>query len=46
MDAQMAGELVRSAEALGASWMRAGVGLLASVGADVTGLVLKAVEGL
>lgn len=39
-------EFVGSAEALGASGELAGVGLLASVGTDVSGLMLEAVEGL
>lgn len=43
---RVAGELVRAGEALCAAGELAGVGLLSSVGADVTGLVLKAVEGL
>ena len=40
------GELVGPAESFGASGERACMGLLAGMGADVTGLVLEAVEGL
>ena len=40
------GELVRSAEALGAAGELADVRLLAGVGSDVSRLVLEAMEGL
>jgi hypothetical protein len=40
------GELVGSAEAFRAARESTGVGLLARVGPDMTGLVLEAVEGL
>ena len=46
VDARVTSELVRTAEALCAARELAGVRLLASVSADVTGLVLEAVEGL
>ena len=46
VDAGVTGQLVGTAEALGAARELAGVGLLASVSADVTSLVLEAVEGL
>jgi len=42
----VAGELIGSAEALGAALELASVRLLTSVGADVSGLVLEAVESL
>lgn len=42
----MTGEFVGSAEALCASGELASVGFLASVGADVSSLMLEAVEGL
>lgn len=42
----MAGELIRSAEALGAALELASVRLLTGVGADVSGLVFEAVESL
>jgi hypothetical protein len=45
VDARVAGELVRAAEALLAGGVRALEGLLAGVGADVAGLVLEAGEG-
>ena len=41
----MSGQLVRSAEALGTAWKLTNVRLLASVGANVSGLVLEAMEG-
>jgi hypothetical protein len=40
------GQLVGSAEALGASGESAGMGLLARVRSDVSSLMLEAVEGL
>lgn len=46
VDSRVAGELVGARELLGAAGELAGVGLLAGVGADVSGLVLEAVEGL
>lgn len=46
VDARMAGQLIGTAEALCAARELAGVRLLASVSADVTSLVLEAVEGL
>jgi len=46
VDARVTGQLVRAAEALCAAWELAGVRLLAGVSADVTSLVLEAVEGL
>ena len=46
VDARVPGQLVGAAEAFGAAREGAGVGLLSGVGADVTGLVLEAVEGL
>lgn len=44
VDSRMAGQLVRSAETLGAAWELAGVRLLASVRPDVSRLVLETVE--
>jgi hypothetical protein len=41
----MSGQLVGSAEALGAAWKLANVRLLARVGANVSGLMLETVEG-
>lgn len=46
VDARVPGELVGPAEAFCASGIPADMRLLASVGADVPGLVLQAVEGL
>jgi hypothetical protein len=46
VDARMTSQLVGATEALCAARELAGVRLLASVSADVTGLVLEAVEGL
>ena len=46
VDARVTGQLVGTAEALCAARELAGVRLLASVSADVTGLVLEAVESL
>jgi len=45
VDSRVAGQLVRTAEALGAAGILAGVRLLTGVGADVPRLVLQAVEG-
>jgi hypothetical protein len=42
----MARQLVRSTEALHASWVRAGMWLLARVRADVSGLMFESVECL
>lgn len=46
VDARVTGQFIRAAEALSASRELAGVRLLAGVSADVTSLVLEAVEGL
>lgn len=46
MAARVTGQLVGSGEALSATEELAGVRLLASMGADVSGLMLKTVKGL
>lgn len=46
MDSRVAGQLIRARELLTAARKLAGVRLLASVSADVSSLVLEAVEGL
>jgi len=46
VNARVAGELIRSRELLAAAGELAGVRLLASVSADVSSLMLEAVEGL
>jgi hypothetical protein len=46
MYARVSGELVATAEPLGATWEGALVGLLARVCPDVAGLMLQPVEGL
>lgn len=46
VDSRVTGQLVRTRELLAAARKLASVRLLASVGADVSGLVLEAVEGL
>lgn len=46
VNARVTGEFVRARKLLAASWELAGVRLLACVSANVTSLVLKAMEGL
>lgn len=45
VDARVPGQLVRTAETLGAAGILAGMGLLARMRSNVSGLVLETVEG-